>query len=112
MARRYRETTIRRPMVRQTQGEGPSEEWRLRWYGFVGGLLAGVFALVAVLLFSDPRKRGERLLGAGVGFFCWLLLLYWLGAFDPVLVRWGLNVHDCYWNVIDGTTCTGLLSPR
>ena len=84
-----------------------------RLQGFAIGFVLGIIGVIGVVLLSDPRKRGNRVLGALVGMAVWLGLMWFMGAFDPWLVQYGLNANDCSYNQFTGQVidCTGPWSP-
>src|SRR5438128_359004 len=83
----------------------------VRLQGFAFGFFFSIFGVIAVLVLSDERKRGDRAFGALAGMLVWIGVTWFMGAYDPWLVQYGLNAHDCY-NVIGQITCTGPLSPQ
>ncbi len=78
----------------------------VRMQGFAIGFFLSIIGVIVVLVLSDERKQGDRAFGALAGMVVWLGLMWFMGAFDPWLVEYGLNAHDCY-QVFGETTCTG-----
>jgi hypothetical protein len=57
----------------------------VRIQGFAIGFFLSIIGVIVVLVLSDQRKQGDRLIGALAGMAVWVGLMWFMGAFDPWL---------------------------